>query len=398
MHRLLPALALCGCPPTVVPFLQLPEFGPNVELTALDDVSFGDALAVGDFDGDGEVDLAVSRWDATGLFRGPFVGGRAADEADVWLTGEEVASGDIDEDGVPELFTVTANLNPVVHAHRDAALVADTTIISANIGIPLVTVADVHGGARPDLVVGAGGFNGFGPDTGSRLLVFESAGWEAPRTSDDAAVVLWASSSAERFHALDAGDVTGDGRPELLFSFVGFNHSHESYLIEAPVPAAGGDEGELEGAARVVFGQSRVRLIGDIDGDGLEDLAGPSLEGVQFWAGGVPDPEAPDAVVRAMSEPVQSEVQPAGDLDGDGFGDAVVVDRTGVESMLFLGPIEGDATPARILSRPELGALSFELSVPVPDLDGDGGAEVLLGQAQDWFADAVGVVWLYGLP
>ncbi|MEZ5397952.1 MAG: FG-GAP-like repeat-containing protein [Bryobacterales bacterium] len=188
--------------------------------------------------------------------------------------------------------------------------------------------------------------------------------------------------------------MTGDGLPDVLFSFVGFNHPHQTYLTEAPLPSAGA----LEDSADAVFAHDRVRLVGDVDGDGLPDLAGPSLEGIEFWSADGLDPSAPTAVLEQTNRPELSEVYEAGDLDGDGFGDVVVVDRVEAKSYLYLGPIEGTARPQRQLERYGDGVRGFEAAAAVPDIDGDGTSELLLSRAQDGNYDQTGLVWLVGIP
>ena len=140
-------------------------------------------------------------------------------------------------------------------------------------------------------------------------------------------------------------------------------------------------------------GSGTVRS-GDFNGDGALDLiyTGASsfiLEG----------PVGPDAIERSTSVPEDLGYNPSGgfvpDMDGDGLGDVLIHTKNAdaLEAGLYLfSSQEGSDTSAAdaILFEPEAsfspGTETVELLVPdlpVGDLDGDGTAEILIGNTYE---------------
>ena len=186
-----------------------------------------------------------------------------------------------------------------------------------------------------------------------------------------------------------AADVTGDGADDLLVSVPGDDLVR---VVEGPV--AGWLD--LLNAEATLYGPSAGKLLatGDVDGDGVDDVLvansssdawlveGPVLDDVDLVT---------DAVAVAVASTMNLGAAALGDVDGDGFDDVVLAgfDKASTAWLVqvFCGPVLG-ATPDYTLVGPT-GASADALALG--DVDGDGADELLIGvpsQARAFLVDA----------
>jgi len=194
-----------------------------------------------------------------------------------------------------------------------------------------------------------------------------------------------------------AGDLNSDGFADFL---VGANTNDsgapgggEVYLFR------GGDEFPSS-AALTCAGQVASESFGgavcgggDLDGDGFADwvvgapgagTSGSDPGRVYVFRGGASPDGAPELVVEGSVATGQfgAAVLVGPDLDGDGYGDLVVgAPRAGNGEVRIYrgGPLPLDATPDRIVHA-RAGDSRFGRSLAwLPDLDGDGCDELLVG-------------------
>lgn len=310
------------------------------------------SVAAADFDGDGDVDFAVtSLLDGTvsillnngfGLLGAPKpvrVGGSA--------TG--IVAADLDGDGVADLAVATSSAVTVLHNDGHAGftqvakLAADSTVES-------ITVADFDRDGHPDLA-----FSSFA----GTVFIAHSMGdgnWKSP-----VVVPLTAPNGA-----VAAADLDSDGDADLVLgngTSIALNNGDGTF---AP-PIAG----PIQPGSRFL---PTAVAIGDLDHDGDVDLALP-IEGprglntviIELNRGdGTFLPGVTISLPAAVSSSNKQLTIAIGDIDGDGDLDLAVANNYAlVTSVLRNG---GDAT----FAPPENYVTGSGSSVLLRDVDGDG--------------------------
>ena len=331
----------------------------------------------GDVNRDGYADLVVGGYGSEGgsgkawIVHGPVSGTVSLDDADAVLHGAAeydyfgiavVGAGDLDGDGYPDVAVgaygvdtpqyLDAGAVYVFHGpllgHRSAEM-ADATLLGAGngdwFGSSLAAAADATGDGRPDLVVGAPGVVRAGPDTGA-VYVFRGEMGSMMTAAGAYARVRGILENDRAGSAVGAGDLDGDGITDLA------------------VGAWGSDAGAADGGAAFV-------------------MYGP-LEGSR-------DLENADATFAAdrPGDALGFSVAVARDVNGDGRDDLVVGsvddDSGGPDSgaaWILYGPVEGELGPddADVKLVGEVWDDHAGASVAgLGDVDGDGFGDVVIG-------------------
>lgn len=332
---------------------------------------FGEAVALlDDVNGDGVADFAVgapgddrSATDggsvrihsgANGALLATLFGSSASEEFGAVL----VNAGDIDQDGKDELLVGIPRGEIGVSDSGKAVLLsgADGSILRTlagdatgdDFGRSLAGVGDLDGDGTSDLLVGApgGGYaRAFSGATGAVL-------WSARRTHPEQGIYHYTmipeNPGKARFGwtVCGLGDQDHDGHPDVA---VGYPESSSLWILSG---MNGDTLGLYTSAALGWNGDSKMAYLGfalaplgDVNGDGLEDLAvgAPTFsfyEGQSFnyytgralvLAGGFPK----DHVVGGASESLGRAVSGAGDVDRDGYDDLAFSSfRSGVPSVV----------------------------------------------------------------
>ena len=228
------------------------------------------ALAIADIDGDGDADLVSANNDSASIsvLRGDGAGAFAAAQgfpAGAYPVGLAIA--DLDGDGDADIATLNAGSRDVALLAGDgsgqfAAPVAHPTGVDAEpYGIAL---GDANGDGHPDIVVGNGGSDGTPfppPELPGSVSLFAGNG-----TGGFAAATSLALGGGDgRAHAVAIGDITGDGHDDIVSANFGSNNL--SLL-------AGSGNGTFAPAVHLaVDGGPVVVLAADLDADGDLDLA-----------------------------------------------------------------------------------------------------------------------------
>jgi hypothetical protein len=248
----------------------------EIEIESTTNGYLGDTLAApGDLTGDGEEDLAMGDYDerTVGDYGGAvFVTGvrlqgwEMSSEVELIVRGEAagdrfgagMGTADVDGDGAPELFVGATGIATVYMLRSPLEGVVSAADLDATTGDSLY-------GRR---IVAAGDWDGDGLDD---MAVADATGVDVAgaRLESDAATFLDASLAG-------AGDVDGDGRPDLLVGMPWAPGGGGARVIP------GGTTGTLT-IDDAIFALSPVSTDdalgssvagpGDVDGDGLGDLA-----------------------------------------------------------------------------------------------------------------------------
>jgi len=339
-------------------------------------------LVAGDLDGDGRPDLAVAHnWqevsillnDGSGLFGAPLVYDQLFPWHDAMYYGA-IALGDSDNDGDLDLFYSNTDSDPVgsevpriVHLRNDGGTFSRAPDIVLNIyssGPADLVTADFDGDGWLD--VAGLNFDGRATD-GLRVVYNDGAGSFGPSTMIPA---------GQGTFALAVADVDGDGDTDLL--------SADRYSMAVTVHENPGDGLFPVLASRYPSGtSSTLHLVaGDVDGDGDLDLF---ASGESFGTPGALIRSNGDGTFAAPVTYTHSTTYGRGvsnaklrDLDGDGhldllFNDAHTDFFTGYDFWTGLNDGTGTFGP---LTEWQLGTCGNG-DVDAIDLDNDGDLDVV---------------------
>lgn len=327
-----------------------------------------------------------------------------------------VATGDIDADGRPDLFVSApgeSSLFGVLHQFSlqsngrfepTGRIVSDE--VGQGFGYTIAAVGDVTGDGHPDLAVSAISHDGPKGDEG-RVLVHP--GGPGFHTREPIVIDGTRPSAMFGFRIAGAGDLNGDGVGDLVVGAPGDRAPSTGSgraLIWFGGPSLGGPP-DLEFELGLPEGQTGVDVcvIGDLNGDGFDDLAiatnwardGERRRGrVDVLYGGPSLDNRPDLTLIGPDPDgwFGSSLCALGDIDGDGFDDfAVGAQRArGFEPgsgavYLYRGGSPPAMRPWRTLRGEHSGDQFGQRIAAAGDLDGDGVTDLAVGAL---YSDAAG--------
>ena len=355
-----------------------------------------------------------------------------------WLLGTEADAqagssvafiGDTDGDGVGELLVGAQGAGIVWRVQdklRGTASLADVAgatftgkASTDSFGCAVAGAGDVDGDGRSDMLIGA---HDASTDGAAYLFL---GGSKSASASDADGIIKASSSYMDLGYSLDGvGDVNGDGFDDLLVgSWESSNNPEAAFLFLGPLTGTVESDQAFtilvgENAGEEMSSNPAIAKVGDMDGDGLDDLAvGQHYVGTTSSALGavylVNGPtsgtlDLADADARIGGEVHYGQLGVAiagvGDPDGDGHRDLLVGaggdgDSHQGSARLFSGPLSGDIA-AEAADLRVLGSEAYDFAggslCGGGDIDGDGVPDLVLGArlSDPDGASAAGLVWI----
>lgn len=340
----------------------------DVLRAAGDDASGSSAVAVGDIDGDGRLDI-VSAGDGANVVRIFFQDGagsfrRPAESiagSSVLSNPEDLIAGDFDGDGRVDLLTQSTETGVLTFFRQAADRSFASSSITTGATNPLAIAAgDIDGDARPDIAVA-------NVDSDTIVLLFqETSGFTRIETLSDETLV--------GPEGVALGDLDGDGKIDVIASarvsggvFV-FRQGEDGEFTAA---------GALPGSAEITGALSP--LVVDLDRDGHLDVivAAQDAGSVVIWRGaeGGTFLEPDEVTIDEAAAPIAID---AGDLDGDGFPELAIVSLEA--SRLSIVDRAEDGTYATTVVPTGLDSVTLT-GLAIGDFDRNGRLDIAIGSA-----------------
>ena len=327
-------------------------------------------------------DVAVGQMDDDAALEVATTGGSVIDSvthAVQWQVpagfGVQVQAADIDGDGRDEL--IAAEDWDFVRAFDVESQVEKWAIPIFDVGTALA--ADIDSDGVQEILIGdgqSGGVHAFDP-----LTLEEEWSIENP------------DSGVSQIAAVD---VDADGRRELLFAggdnSTGPDHLH---VIDWETGTTLWQNVHLEGPFA-------GPAVGDLDGDGVDELVVASFESEVFFGGSIVVIDGQQLTVRGISQGVGGSFALTGvhdlavrDLNGDGRSEILVTTDRFFDGLIEAYSFSASNEFTRVWTNQVPADLSEFASVEVADIDGDGAVEVLGGSSGDFSGKGGAFVRVY---
>jgi len=255
----------------------------------------------GDLGGDGAVDLLVGGTDDGDVWvmEGPITGDTSPSASGQLLSGATYSLsalaglGDVDGDGLDDFAVgasersgtgrvwIVTGFDSTLSSLADATALIDGASSDDGLGAAIAGVGDLDADGYADLVVGAPGVDLDSRDEGTAYVL--SGNITGPQDIADVATATLVgeySNDAAGAVVAGGGDINGDGTPDLMVGSAGHDqagsNSGITYLIYGDVSGAY----ELRLSDTFLVGRrsrdasaTDIALVGDMNGDGFDDVA-----------------------------------------------------------------------------------------------------------------------------
>lgn len=295
-----------------------------------------------------------------------FSGNSFAPEVDTTTgpTPYSVIIADLDGDGLTDIATATNGIsNPSsITILRNVSSKGQLTFTSkidlpfpANVGVYSITAADLDGDGKPELIVTN--------DLIDSVSILRNT--SNPGTISFAAGVEFPTSKGS--YNISVGDLDADGKPDLAVS----NYLTGTISLLRNTSISGSLSLATAGEVKTGVGPRSVS-IGDLDGDGKPDLVTANELGKSISL--LRNTSSPGSLSFAAKKDVNVSGAPynvaIGDLDGDGKNDLAVSDNT--SQMLHLYRNTGNPGNINLAGNIDLSLPYTSTFVSIGDINGDG--------------------------
>jgi hypothetical protein len=341
------------------------------------------AIAVGDLNGDGIPDIVSANSSANRLSVFFSTGaGQFPTTPNVTLAGNglapmtfplAVALVDVDHDGKLDIVSANRDSNDVTIFRQSSpgTFTLQTPALGSGSTAPsCIATGDVNGDGLPDIVVGNAG-----NDSVSIFLQLTTGFY----SSSPSTTLNCGPGSAPKSVAI--GDVTGDGRLDIVVAATGTNHvlifrqNAGGNFANSPYLTLGGP-GMTDAPSAVA--------LGDLDGDGALDIAcanlGDNNLAVFMHVGTIGFAATPTFLLASPDGPFQPASLAITDLNSDGSLDLVATSIDGA-SVAYFYDHEAHGFAPQDLRIDDEGTSALPTGIAAADLDGDGHTDLVVADS-----------------
>jgi hypothetical protein len=319
-------------------------------------------VAIGDFNGDGFPDLAVTNPNSNTVSVLLANGDGSFKPARSYAAGafpDSVAVGDFNRDGVPDLVTGNGNNGrvSVLLGNGDGSFKPAVTYATGGLYPVAVAVGDFNGDGIADLATVN---DNSASDYSVGVLLGNGDGSFQPAHTY--------AIPALQSRAVVVGDFNGDGKADLAI----VNYGRPPDFQGSVSVLLGNGDGTFQPVVTYVTGEgSQAVAVGDFNGDGSPDVAvaNQASNNVSVLLG-----NGDGTFSEPPSYPVGRDPTAAvlGDFNGDGIPDLAVTNSSDNTVSVLLGNGDGTFQPAHTFA---VG--SYPIDLAVGDFDGDGTLDIV---------------------